>query len=79
MDSQFNPVIGGTEGQVRQLATCLAGRSLTVEGVTQPVPGSPPTERLDGVAVARAVQAGPLFGIGCGATLAGALHGRGIG
>ena len=77
--SQFAPVVGGTEGQIRDLASGLAARGHTVEVVTQPVPGTPRRDRVDGVAVARAlrtVQGGPLFGMTYGLSVALALWHR---
>ncbi len=77
--SQFAPTIGGTEGQIRLLASGLAARGHTVEVVTQAVPGSPRRERLDGIRVARAirtVQRGPLFGLTYVLSLAMALWQR---
>jgi hypothetical protein len=41
---QFAPAIGGTERQLREFATSLAGRGPTVEVVAQTVPGAPPSE-----------------------------------
>jgi glycosyltransferase involved in cell wall biosynthesis len=77
--SQFAPVIGGTEGQIHQLAAGLAARGHTVEVVTQAVPGSPARERLDGIAVARTIRTipgGPLPGLTYGISLALALWRR---